>query len=238
MTRGYCFLANLMLLLFNEFDVILGMEWLTLHDAVVNCRQKTIELKYHNSEIIRIESDDSSELPVVILSMSAQRYVRKGYEAYLAYKKDGSMRLCIDYRQLNKATIKNKYPLPRIDDLFDQLKAETVFSKIDLRFGYYQLQVKDSECRKLHSEQVFINDILIYSRDESEHAEHLRIVLQTLRISNCSLNSTNVSFGFEKSDFWDILFQLKVYELIRARFLQLLIGNHREMYLNSEACWG
>ncbi|KAA3484456.1 Gag-Pol polyprotein [Gossypium australe] len=60
MTRGYCFLANLMLLPFDEFDVILGMDWLTLHDTVVNCRQKTIELKCQNSEMLRIESDESS----------------------------------------------------------------------------------------------------------------------------------------------------------------------------------
>ncbi|KAM2004949.1 hypothetical protein ACFX15_000188 [Malus domestica] len=63
-------------------------------------------------------------------------------------KKDGTLRLCIDYRQLNRATIKNRYPLPRIDDLFDQLKGACVFSKIDLRSGYYQLKIKDEDVHK------------------------------------------------------------------------------------------
>ena len=63
-------------------------------------------------------------------------------------KKDGSLRMCIDYRSLNEVTIKNKYPLPRINDLFDQLQGAKYFSKIDLRSGYYQLKIRPSDVQK------------------------------------------------------------------------------------------
>lgn len=134
-------------------------------------------------------------------------------------KKDGSLRLCIDYRQLNKVTIKNKYPLPRIDDLFDQLRGAQIFSKIDLRYGYHQLLVKKEDIPKTAFNTrygqyewlvmsfgltnapaifmdlmnrvfspfldqiiiVFIDDILIYSKREAEHAQHLEATLQLLR---------------------------------------------------------
>ena len=63
-------------------------------------------------------------------------------------KKDGSLRLCIDYRKLNELTIRNRYPLPRIDDLFDQLSGAQVFSKIDLRSGYHQLRIRAEDVPK------------------------------------------------------------------------------------------
>ena len=63
-------------------------------------------------------------------------------------KKVGTLRMCIDYQQINKVIVKNKYPLPRIEDLFDQLKGESVFSKIDKRSGYYQLRVKEVDVPK------------------------------------------------------------------------------------------
>ena len=63
-------------------------------------------------------------------------------------KKDGSLRMCIDYRILNSVTVKNKYPLPRIDDLFDQLRGASVFSKIDLRSDYHQLRIREQDVAK------------------------------------------------------------------------------------------
>ena len=133
-------------------------------------------------------------------------------------KRDGTIRLCIDYRSLNEVTIKNKYPLPKIEDLFDQLSGAKVFSKIDLRSGYYQLKIRPQdipktafvtryglyECtfmsfgltnapayfmylmNKVFIEYLdkfvvlFIDDILVFSKTEEEHEQHLRMVLDKL----------------------------------------------------------
>ncbi|KAL0558788.1 hypothetical protein IC582_003370 [Cucumis melo] len=93
------------------------------------------------------------ELKVQLQELLDKGFIRPsvspwGAPTLFVKKKDGSMRLCIDYRELNKVTIKNRYPLPRIDDLFDQLQGATVFSKIDLRSGYHQLRIRDSDIPK------------------------------------------------------------------------------------------
>ncbi|GJV88731.1 putative reverse transcriptase domain-containing protein [Tanacetum coccineum] len=144
-----------------------------------------------------------------------------------------SFRMCIDYWELNKLTIKNRYPLPRIDDLFDQLQGLSVYLKIDLRSSYHQLRVRDEDIPKTafrtrygHYEFqvmpfgltnapavfmdlmnrvckpyldkfviVFINDILIYSRNKEEHANHLRIILELLK-------KEKLYAKFSKCDFW------------------------------------
>ncbi|KAA3483033.1 vacuolar protein sorting-associated protein 35B-like [Gossypium australe] len=85
MIRGQCFSANLMLLPFDEFDLILGMDWLTVHNVLVNCGSKFFELRCVNKDIIRVESGESDSLPVVISSMAAQKCMRKGFESYLAF---------------------------------------------------------------------------------------------------------------------------------------------------------
>nr|GFB05255.1 putative reverse transcriptase domain-containing protein [Tanacetum cinerariifolium] len=148
-------------------------------------------------------------------------------------KKDGSFHLCIDYRELNKLTIKNRYPLPRIDDLFDQLQGSSVYSKIDLRSGYHQLRVQEKDipitafrtryghyefqvmpfgltnvpavfmdfmnrvCRPFLDKFVivFIDDILIYSKNKEEHQEHLRIILELLQ-------KEKLYAKFSKCEFW------------------------------------
>ena len=71
-----------------------------------------------------------------------------GAPVLFAKKKDKTLRLCIDYRQFNRVTVKNRYPLPRIDDLFDQLRGARVYSKIDLRTGYHQLRVREIDILK------------------------------------------------------------------------------------------
>lgn len=93
------------------------------------------------------------ELKTQLQELTDKGFIRPSFSPWrvpvlFVKKKDGTIRLCIDYRQLNKVTIKNKYRLPRIDDLFDQLKGATVFSMIDLCSRYYQLQVKDSDVSK------------------------------------------------------------------------------------------
>jgi hypothetical protein len=72
----------------------------------------------------------------------------RGAPVIFVLKKDGTRRMCMDYHSLNEVTIKNKYPLPRIDDLFDQLKGACVFSKIDLLSGYHQLKIRASDIPK------------------------------------------------------------------------------------------
>ncbi|GJT69954.1 putative nucleotidyltransferase, ribonuclease H [Tanacetum coccineum] len=141
--------------------------------------------------------------------------------------------MCIDYRELNKLTVKNRYPLPRIDDLFDQLQGSSVYSKIDLRSGYHQLRVREQDIpntafrtRYGHYEFqvmpfgltnapavfmnlmnrvckpyldkfviVFIDDILIYSKNKKEHEEHLKAIQELLK-------KEELYAKFSKCEFW------------------------------------
>jgi hypothetical protein len=132
-----------------------------------------------------------------------------GAPVLFVQKKDGSQRMCVDYRSLNGVTMKNKYPLPRIEDLFDWMRGARVFLKIDLRSGYHQMKIRPSDIpktnfstryglyeftvmsfgptnaptyfmdlkNKVHDLDrfvvVFMDDIFIYSKSDSDHEEHM-----------------------------------------------------------------
>nr|GEZ39561.1 putative reverse transcriptase domain-containing protein [Tanacetum cinerariifolium] len=186
----------------------------------------------------RLAPSKIKELSVQLQELSDKGFIRPssslwGAPVLFVKKKDGSFRMCIDYRELNKLTVKNRYMLPRIDDLFDQLQGSSIYSKIDLRLGYHQLRVLEADIPKTsfrtrysHYEFqvmsfgltnapdifmdlmnrvckpyldkfmiVFIDDILIYSKNEQEHREHLKLILELLKKRSCMPNSQSVNFG-------------------------------------------
>jgi hypothetical protein len=212
---GVVFLVDLAILPSHEIDVILGMDWLTKHNGVISCIDKTILLTDHQGKSVSCQAQPPAqdsmvfnlaaesisvveefmdvfleELPGMPLEREVEFYIdlipdtapiakrpyrmaptefaelklqfaelqQKGYirpssspwgaPILFITKKDGSMRMCIGYRSLNEVTIKNKYPLPQIDDLFDQLQGAKYFSKIDLRSGFHQLRIKEADVQK------------------------------------------------------------------------------------------
>jgi hypothetical protein len=100
-----------------------------------------------------MSTSELKELQMQLEKLLKKEYIRPsispwGAPILFVKKKHGTLRLCIDFRQLNKATVKNKYPLSRIDDVFDQLRREKIFSKIDLRSRYHQVRIKEEEISK------------------------------------------------------------------------------------------
>nr|GEV04058.1 putative reverse transcriptase domain-containing protein [Tanacetum cinerariifolium] len=229
------------------------------YHAVIVCDVKLVRVPF-GDEILIFHDDGSingheSRLNIISCTKT-QRYLLKGCPIFLAYvttkededkskekrledKKDGSFQMCIDYRELNKLTVKNRYPLPRIDDLFDQLQGSSVYSKIDLRSGYHQLRVREEDILKTafrtryeHYEFqvmpfgltnapvvfmalinrvckpyldkfmiVFIDDIMIYSKNKQEHEEHLKLILELLKKEQLYAKFSNCEFWIPKVQF-------------------------------------
>ncbi|KAJ0795740.1 putative nucleotidyltransferase, Ribonuclease H [Helianthus annuus] len=323
---GQVFDIGLLPVTLGSFDIVVGMDWLSKHQAEILCKEKIVRIPLPDGESLLVQGHRSGTMAGIITAMRAQQYLQKGYPALLALvtnaqseegkiedlpvvrefadvfpeelpglpphrqvefqidlapgaapiarapyrlapgelqelsnqlqelldrgfirpssspwgapvlfvkKKDGSFRMCIDYRELNKVTIKNRYPLPRIDDLFDQLQGSSFYSKIDLRSGYHQVRVREEDVPKTafrtrygHYEFlvmpfgltnapavfmdlmnrvckpyldefviVFIDDILVYSKNKEDHERHLRLILELLR-------REQLYAKFSKCDFW------------------------------------
>jgi hypothetical protein len=186
----------------------------------------------------RMPPNELAELKIQLQDLLNKGFIHPsaspwGCPALFVKKKDNSLRLCVDYRPLNAVTIKNKYPLPRIDILFDQLAGAKIFSKIDLRSGYHQIKIRPSDIPKTAFSTryglyeylvmsfgltnapayfmylmnsvfmqeldkfvvVFIDDILIYSKNSEDHAKHLHVILQRLR-------DHHLYTKFSKCEFW------------------------------------
>ncbi|GKD77065.1 putative reverse transcriptase domain-containing protein [Tanacetum coccineum] len=142
----------------------------------------------------RLAPSKMKELSEQLQELSDKCFIRPsssswGAPVLFVKKKDGSFRMCIDYRELNKLTVKNRYPLPRIEDLFDQLQGSSIYSKIDLRFGYHQLRVREQDIPKTafqtrygHFEfQVMPFGLTNAPTDKKEHEEHLKAILELLK---------------------------------------------------------
>nr|GEU63806.1 transposon Ty3-G Gag-Pol polyprotein [Tanacetum cinerariifolium] len=159
----------------GSFDVIVGMDWLLNQKAVIVCHEKIVRIPVEGGlppqrevefciDLIpgatpvakspyRLAPSEMQELSEQLQELQDNGFIWPSHSPWGApvlfvKKNDGSFRMCIDYRELNKLTIKNRYPLPRIDDLFDQLQGARYFSKIDLRSGYYKLRVHDDDISK------------------------------------------------------------------------------------------
>ncbi|GKB44793.1 putative reverse transcriptase domain-containing protein [Tanacetum coccineum] len=164
----------------------------------------------------QLASSEMKELSEQLQELSDKGFIRPssspwGAPVLFVKKKDGLFRMCIDYRKLNKFTVKNRYPLPRIDDLFDQLQGSSVYSKIDLRSGYHQLRVREEDIpntafriRYGHYEfQVMPFGLKNAPTDNKEHEEHLKAILELLK-------KEELYAKFSKCEFWIPKVMLKV----------------------------
>ncbi|GJW81771.1 putative reverse transcriptase domain-containing protein [Tanacetum coccineum] len=210
---GHPFNIDLMPIELGSFEAIIGMDWLANHHAVIVCDEKVVRIPY-GDEVLIVQGGGGSRREKSKLSIisctKTHKYVKRGCLIFLAQvtKKEAGDKskekrlkdvltvrdfpeMCIDYRELNKLTVKNRYPLPRIDDLIDQVQEEDIpKTACRTRYGHYEFQVMSfglTNAPVVFMDLmnkfviVFIDDILIYSKSTEEHAKHLKLILELLK---------------------------------------------------------
>ncbi|GJR94809.1 retrovirus-related pol polyprotein from transposon TNT 1-94 [Tanacetum coccineum] len=207
-------LSSLIPLSHESFDVIVGMDWLSKRKFVIVCHEKVVRIPLEGDEILRVHGERTQGVVKTLMNTKADEpklsdisIVQDFIDVFpedlsmttttttpglFMKKKDDSFRMCIDHRELNKLTVKNYYPLPRIDDLFDQLRGACPSLKIDFRSGYHHLRVHEDaipktafRARYRHFESTVIpfrltNAPAVFMSKE-EHEVHLKLVLESLR---------------------------------------------------------
>ncbi|GJZ02797.1 putative reverse transcriptase domain-containing protein [Tanacetum coccineum] len=216
---GHQLNIDLMPVELGSFDVIIDMEWLGNHHAVIICAAPGERAPY------RLAPTEMQELSTQLQELSDKGFIRPssspwGASVLFVKNKDGSFGICIYYRELNKLIVKNRYPLPRIDDLFDQLVQEEDIPKTAFRtrYGHYEFQVMPfgltnasvvfmdlmNQVCKLYLDKfviIFIDDILIYSKRKEEHAEHLKLILELLKKEELYAKFLKYEFWLSKAQF-------------------------------------
>nr|GEV01427.1 hypothetical protein [Tanacetum cinerariifolium] len=205
---GHSFSIDLMPIELGSFDVIIGMDWLVKYHALIVCYEKVIRIPYGDEVLIirgdncdgtqapyRLAPAEMQELSTQLQELSKRGFIRLsslpwGAPVLFVKKKDGSFWICIDYRELNKLTVKNRYSLLRINHLFDQLQGSRVYSKIDLRSGYHQLRVCEEDIPK-----TTLRTPIVITSFKKEHEGHLKLILKLLK-------KEELYAKFSKCEFW------------------------------------
>ncbi|GJW66436.1 putative reverse transcriptase domain-containing protein [Tanacetum coccineum] len=288
--KGHPFNVDLMPVELGSFDIIIGMDWLANHHAVIVCDEKIVRIPYRDKVLIvqedfpgllptrqvefqinlvpgaapvartpyRLAPSELQELSTQLQELYDKGFIRPssspwGASVLFVKKKDGSFWMCIDYRELNKLTVKNRYPLLRLDDLFDQLQGSSIYSKIDLRSGYHQLRVRDEDIPKTafrtcyghyefqvmpfgltNAPAVFMD---LMNRSEGEHVEHLKLILELLK-------KEELYAKFSKCEFWlskvlpAITDDLSKQKLCSAPILSFPEGSENIMVYYDASCKG
>nr|GEX48782.1 reverse transcriptase domain-containing protein [Tanacetum cinerariifolium] len=222
---NYPFNIDLMPVELGSFDAIIGMDWLAKYNAVIVCAEKidfpglppTRQVEFQIDLIpgvapvawapYRLAPSEMKELSDQLKELSEKGFIRpssspRGAPVLFVKKKDGSFRMCIDYRELNKLTVKNRYPLLRIDDLFDQQQGSSV-----MPFGLTNaptvfMDLMNRVCKPYLDEFVivFIDDILISSKNKKEHEEHLKAILELLKKEELYAKFSKCKFWIPKTE--------------------------------------